>query len=154
MASRTDLESRQYDELWRRCMDAIGVRIRFKKGRFADFVKESNLGTLQMWNLSWSAGTPSGDFWLGLFYGPNAGKSGDSRMKIAAYDRLYERSRTLPDTPERAKLYQDMTRMLLVYAPWVFHVHHVSTHLTQPWVRGYKKHPFQQSNWRYLDLVK
>ena len=154
LASRTDLESRQYDELWRRSMDAVGLRIRFKKGRFADFIKESNAGTLQMWNLSWNAGTPAGDFWLGLFYGPNAGKSSDSRMRLEAYDRMYERSRTMPDSPERTRLYQEMTRLLLAYAPWVFHVHHLSTHLTQPWIKGYKKHPFQQANWRYLDIVR
>lgn len=154
LASRPDQESRQYDELWRRSMDAVGVRMRFKKGRFADFVKESNLGTLQMWNLSWSAGSPDADFWMGLFYGPNAGKSNDARMRIAAFDRMYERSRTLPDSPERTRLYQEMTRLLLVYAPWVFHVHHVSTHLVQPWVKGYKKHPFKGANWRYLDIAR
>ncbi len=154
LASRTDLESRQYDELWRRCMDAVGLRIRFKKGNFADFSRESNAGTLQMWNLSWIAGSPAGDFWMGLFYGPNAGKSNDSRMRLAAFDRLYEQSRTMPDSPARTRLYQEMTRLLLVYAPWVFHVHHASTHLTQPWVKGYKKHPFQQANWRYLDIVR
>jgi ABC-type transport system substrate-binding protein len=154
LASRPDQESRQYDELWRRSMDAVGLRIRFKKGRFADFVKESNAGTLQMWNLSWSAGAPDADFWMGLFYGPNVGKSNDSRMRLAAFDRMYERSRTLPDSPERTRLYQDMTRLLLVYAPWVFHVHHVSTHLVQPWVKGYKKHPFKGANWRYLDIAR
>jgi hypothetical protein len=47
-----------------------------------------------------------------------------------------------------------MTRLLLAYAPWIFHVHFVGTHLTHPWVRGYKKHPFEQANWRYLDIVK
>jgi ABC-type transport system substrate-binding protein len=154
LASRTDQEARQYDELWRRSMDAVGIRIRFKKGRFADFVKESNLGTLQMWNLSWSAGTPSGDFWMGLFYGPNSGKSNDARMRLAAYDAMYERARTMPDSPERTRLWQDMTRQLLAYAPWVFHAHVISNHLTQPWVKGYKKHPFQQANWRYLDIVR
>lgn len=154
LASRTDQESRQYDELWRRSMEAVGIRIRFKKGRFPDFVKESNLGTLQMWTLSWSAGTPSGDFWMGLFYGPNTGKSNDARMKLPAFDALYERSRVMPDSPERTRLYQEMTRLLLAYAPWVFHAHLVSTHLTQPWVKGYKKHPFQQANWRYLDIVR
>ena len=154
LASRPDQESRQYDELWRRSMEAVGLRIRFKKGRFADFVKESNLGTLQMWNLSWSAGAPDADFWMGLFYGPNAAKSNDSRMRLAAYDRMYERSRTMPDSPERTRLYQDMTRLLLVYAPWVFHVHHISTHLVHPWVKGYKKHPFKGANWRYLDIVR
>ena len=154
LATRTDLEARQYDELWRRSMDAVGIRIRFKKGRFADFVKESNLGTLQMWNLSWSAGSPSGDFWMGLFYGPNSAKSNDARMRLDAFDRLYERSRIMPDSPERTRLYQEMTRLLLVYAPWVFHVHFLSTHLTQPWVKGFKKHPFEQANWRYLDIVR
>ena len=154
MASRSDQESRQYDELWRRSMEAVGIRIRFRKGRFADFVKETNLGTLQMWTLSWSAGTPSGDFWMGLFYGPNSGKSNDARMRLPAFDALYERSRTMPDSPERTRLYQDMTRLLLAYAPWVFHAHLTSTHLTQPWVKGYKKHPFQQANWRYLDIVR
>jgi ABC-type transport system substrate-binding protein len=154
LASRPDQESRQYDELWRRCMEAVGVRIKFKKGRFADFIKESNAGTLQMWNLSWSAGSPEADFWMGLFYGPNAAKSNDSRMKLPAYDRLYERSRTLPDSPERARLYQEMNRLLLVYAPWVFHAHHINTHLIQPWVKGYKKHPFRSTNWRYLDIVR
>ena len=153
LASRPDQESRQYDELWRRCMEAVGLRIRFKKGRFADFVKESNAGTLQMWNLSWVAGSPDADFWMGLFYGPNSGKSNDSRMRLAAFDRLYERSRTMPDSPERTRLYQDMTKLLLVYAPWVFHVHHISTHLVHPWVKGYKKHPFRAVNWRYLDIV-
>jgi ABC-type transport system substrate-binding protein len=154
LASRTDQEARQYDELWRRCMDAIGLRIKFKKGRFADFIKESNAGTLQMWTLSWLAGSPDADFWLGLFYGPNAAKSNDSRMKIEAYDKLYERSRTMPDSPERTRLYQEMAKLLLVYAPWVFHVHHISTHLTQPWVKGYKKHPFRSANWRYLDIAR
>jgi ABC-type transport system substrate-binding protein len=153
LASRTDQESRQYDELWRRSMEAVGIRIRFRKGRFADFVKESNLGTLQMWSLSWSAGTPSGDFWMGLFYGPNSGKSNDARMKLAAFDAMYERSRVMPDSPERTRLYQDMTRLLLAYAPWVFHAHVISTHLAQPWVRGYKKHPFEQASWRYLDIA-
>ena len=154
MASRTDQESRQYDELWRRSMDAVGIRIRFKKGRFADFVKESNLGTLQMWNLSWSAGTPSGDFWMGLFYGPNSGKSNDARMRLPAFDAMYERSRAMPHSPGRTRLYQDMTRLLLAYAPWVFHAHVVSNHLAQPWVKGYKKHPFQHANWRYLDIER
>jgi ABC-type transport system substrate-binding protein len=154
LASRPDQESRQYDELWRRSMEAVGVRIRFKKGRFADFVKESNAGKLQMWNLSWSAGSPDADFWMGLFYGPNAAKSNDSRMRLEAFDRMYERSRTLPDSPERTRLYQEMTRLLLVYAPWVFHVHHISTHLVQPWVKGYKKHPFKGANWRYLDIAR
>ena len=35
----------------------------------------------------------------------------------------------MPDSPERSRLYQEMTKLILAYAPWVLHVHHQSTHL-------------------------
>jgi ABC-type transport system substrate-binding protein len=66
---------------------------------------------------------------------------------------MYERSRRLaPESAERARLYQDMTKLILAYAPWVLHVHHLNTHLVYPWVKGYKKHPFVNTQWRYLDI--
>jgi len=152
LASRPDLESRQYSELWKKCMDAIGVRITFKRAPWPDLLKESLAGKLQMWTLSWQASSPDGDFFMGLFYGPNSGKSNDAHFRFAEYDRLYQRSRVMPDSPERTRLYQEMTKLVLAYAPWVFHVHHLNTHLTYPWVKGYKKHPFVNTQWRYLDI--
>ena len=103
-------------------------------------------------SMSWSAASPDGDFFMGLFYGPNSGKSNDAHFRFAEYDRLYERARVMPDSPERTRLYQEMTKLILAYAPWVFHVHHLNTHLMYRWVRGYKKHPFVNTQWRYLDI--
>ena len=152
LGSRPDLESREYAELWKKCMDEIGVRITFKRAPWPDLLKESLAGKLQMWTLSWQSASPDGDFFMGLFYGPNSGKSNDSHFRFAEYDRLYEQSRVLPDSPERTRLYQEMTKLILAYAPWVFHVHHLNTHLMYRWVKGYKKHPFVNTQWRYLDL--
>ncbi len=154
LASRTDSESRTYDELWKRSMDEVGIRITFHKGRWPDLLKESLANKLQMWTLSWSAQIPDGDSFMGMFYGPNSGKSNDARMRIARYDRMYEASRVMPDSPERSRLYREMTKVILAYAPWVMHVHHQSTHLVQPWVKGYKKHPFFQAQWRWLDVER
>ena len=89
---------------------------------------------------------------MGLFYGPNTGKSNDSHFRMARYDRLYEQAREMPDSPERTRLYNEMTRLVLAYAPWVFHVNHISTHLLHPWVKNYAKHPFVNSQWCYLDI--
>ena len=152
LASRSDSETRTYDELWKRSMDEVGIRITFRKGRWPDLLKESLANKLQMWSLSWSAQFPDGDNFMGMFYGPNSGKSNDARFRLAGYDRLYEASRVMPDSPERSRLYQDMTKLILAYAPWVLHVHHQSTHLVSPWVKGYKKHPFVSTQWRYLDI--
>jgi ABC-type transport system substrate-binding protein len=153
LAGRPDQEARQYDELWRKCMDEVGIRVTFRKARWPDLLKESVAGKLQMWSLSWSAGSPDGDFFMSLFYGPNSFKNNDAHFRLAEYDRMYERSRTFPpDSPERLRLYQDMTKLILAYAPWVLHVHHLNTHLLNPWVKGYKKHPFVSTQWRYLDI--
>jgi len=153
LAGRPDQEARQYDELWQKCMEEVGIRMKFKKARWPDLLKESVAGKLQMWSLSWSAGSPDGDFFMSLFYGPNSYKNNDAHFRHAEYDRMYERSRTFPpDSPERLRLYQDMTKVILAYAPWVLQVHHLNTHLLNPWVRGYKKHPFVSTQWRYLDV--
>jgi ABC-type transport system substrate-binding protein len=152
LASRTDSEMRAYDELWRRSMDAVGIRIAFRKSRWSELLKASLANKLQMWSLSWSALIPDGDMFMQMFYGPNSWKSNDAHFRLPAYDALYETARTLPDSPERSRLYQDMTKLVLAYAPWMLHVHHRVTHLVNPWVKGYKKHPFVNSQWRYLDV--
>jgi len=58
----------------------------------------------------------------------------------------------MPDSPERTALYRRMVHILWVYNPW--RVNSVLTHhiLIQPWVIGYKKHPFGHAPWRYLDV--
>ena len=70
----------------------IGIRITFHKGRWPELLKESLASKLQMWSLSWSAQIPDGDTFMGMFYGPNSGKSNDARMRIAGYDRSTRRA--------------------------------------------------------------
>ena len=45
-----------------------------------------------------------------------------------------------------------MVRLLWVYNPW--RVNHLKqgTILIQPWVLGYKKHPFAHEPFKYLDV--
>jgi hypothetical protein len=45
----------QQDELWKRSMDDIGIRITFRKAKWPDLLKESDAGKLQFWQLG---GTP------------------------------------------------------------------------------------------------
>ena len=79
--------------------------------KWPDLLKESNAGKLQFWQLGGSASAPDADTWLQSLYGPNAGYKGNrARFRLAAYDRLYEQARMMPDSPERTKLYQEMAQ--------------------------------------------
>ncbi len=108
----------QYDELWKRSMDDIGIRFTVRKAKWPDLMKESLAGKLMMWQLGGSASAPDADTWLSSLYGPNSGYKGNqSNFKLAEYDRLYEKGRVMPDSPERTKVYQEMAKLVVTYAP-------------------------------------
>jgi len=151
-ASTTATRDRQFDELWKRCMDAIGIRMKFRKAKWPDLLKESKLGRLQMKGSAWSADYPDGDNFLQLLYGQNAGQANDARFKLPAFDRLYERAKRLPDSPERNGLYRDMARYVIAYAPWKLGVHRMTSTLVQPWIVGYRDHPILHAVWKFLDV--
>ena len=145
----------QSDELWKRSMDDIGIRISFRKAKWPDLLKESNLGKLQFWTLGGSAAAPDADTWLQTLYGPNAGEKGNrARFHNAEYDRLYEKARVLPDGPERTKLYQQMAKICVAYAPYKLNVHRILTDIWYPWVDGYRRLPIIANHfWKYLDIA-
>ncbi|MEO6025219.1 MAG: heme-binding protein, partial [Burkholderiales bacterium] len=75
-----------------------------------------------------------------------------ARFKLPAYDALYEKVKRMPDSPERTALYQDMAKLVLVYAPWKLGVHRIANAVAQPWVSPLKRHPIMHAPWKYLDI--
>ena len=144
-------DSRQFDELWKRNMDAVGIKMTFKKAKWPELVKASKLGKLQMWGAAWIADYPDGENYLQLLYGKNE-DANTARFKLPAYDKLYEQVKRMPDSPERTKLYQEMSKLVLVYAPWKLGVHRIANSVAQPWVSSLKRHPIMHAPWKYLDI--
>ena len=147
-------KDRTVDELWRRSMDGIGIRIEFRKAKWPDLLKESNAGKLMMWFLALSASSPDADTWLQSLYGPNCGFKGNRAcFQLKEYDALFEKAERMPDSPERTKLYQEMARLMVVYAPWKINMHRILTDMWYPYVIGFRRPLVQTENWwRYVDI--
>jgi oligopeptide transport system substrate-binding protein len=143
---------RQYNELWQRSLNGVGLRVEFINQKFADLIKAARLGQLQMWFLGNISTTPEGFGFLALLYGGHAGFSNLSRFKLAEFDRLYEQARAMPDDPERTKLMQRMSELVTIYAPWNLHAYRYENVLVQPWLVGYKYNAFDRHPWRYYDV--
>jgi ABC-type transport system substrate-binding protein len=145
---------KQFDELWKRSMDAIGIRIEVTKGKWPDFLKASDAGKLMMWQLGGSATSPTAETWLQSLYGPNSGFKGNrARFQLKEYDELFAKSELLPDSPERTKLYQEMARLVVAYAPWKINTHRILTDLYYPYLVGFRRPAVQsQSWWRFVDI--
>jgi ABC-type transport system substrate-binding protein len=145
---------KQLDEVWKRSLDEVGIKIEIRKAKWPDLLKESNAGKLMMWQLGGSATSPSADTWLQSLYGPNEGFKGNrARFKLKQYDELFEKSEMLPDSPERTKLYQEMARLMVAYAPWKINTHRILTDMWYPYVIGFRRPAVQsQSWWRFVDI--
>jgi ABC-type transport system substrate-binding protein len=152
MSSEATVGGRLRDELWRKCLNAIGLRVVFKSDKKPEIIKASRLGKVQMFESNWVADFPDGDNFYQLLYGPNAGRANYARFNLPAYNERYEKARVLQDGPERQKLYFEMNQLIHAYNPWVPLTHVLSADIRQPWLKNYKRHPVEFTQWRYLDL--
>ena len=133
-------------------MDAIGIRMEFQIAKFADHLKAAKACQLQMWGAAWIADYPDGDNFMQLLYGPNTGQSNNGCYESKAFDAFYEKSHALPDSPERNRLFLEMTRQMEVDGAWSLHISRERNQLIRPWVQGYKKHPILHADFMYLDI--
>jgi len=142
----------QFDELWKRSLDDIGIRMNVVKGKWPDILKAARMGKIQFWQLGGSASIPDADTWLASLYGPNP-DGNMARFRLPAYDRIYEKARSLQDSPERTKLYQELARLVIAYAPWKVNTNRIRTDMWYPQVKGYRRSPILTYNfWKYIDV--
>ena len=152
-ASRPDSLGRQLDELWKQAFDRISIRMEVQKDRFPELLKLERQCKLMMRTASWIADYPDADNFMQLLYGRNVGQNNNACATIPEYDKLYEQTTKMPDSPERDRLYHDMARIIEVYAPWRLDTATYRNMLVQPRVVGYKKHPILHAEWQYVDIV-
>ena len=141
---------KQFDELWKKDMDAIGIRFSARKAQWPELLKQSKAGQLMSWGLAWSVATPDAESFYEILYGPNGGQSNHSRFNLPEWNKLFEASKKLRDGPERDALYLRMNKLFLAYQPWKLGVHRIYTDLMQPWVYGYHRHPVMRAWWPYV----
>jgi ABC-type transport system substrate-binding protein len=152
MSSEATVSGRLRDEFWRKCLNAIGLRVVFKSDKKTEIIKASHLGKVQMFETNWVADFPDGENFYQLLYGPNAGRANYARFNLPAYNERYEQARLLSDGPAREKLYFEMNQLIHAYNPWVPLTQVLSADIRQPWLKNYKRHPVELTQWRYLDV--
>ena len=143
---------RELNQIWKKNMDAMGIRIEFKTGKWPEHLKAARAGKLMMWGLGYAASSPDGAGAVGLAYGPGKGEGNLARFENAEFDRLYEKQQLMADGPERLAIMQQLVKIMVAYMPYKFSTHRIRTDLMQPWLIGYRRHPTSRGFWRYVDI--
>lgn len=153
LTSEPQQKSREFDELWKKSLEKIGIRLAVQKSTFGENIKAAKECRLQMWGAAWAADFPDGENFLQLLYGPNIGQANNGCYDSPVFNKLYERSLQYADSPERNKLYELMSRQMEYDGAWRIGVSRIRTALIHPHVLGYKKHPVLHAEWKYMDLA-
>jgi ABC-type transport system substrate-binding protein len=143
---------RELDELWQKSLERIGIRLQIDKNRFPEELKQERACQLLSRTASWIADYPDGDDFMQLFYGPNSGENNNACFRLAEWDRIYLKTKTMPDSSERSRLYRQLWRMVEVNGVMKMHDTRYRNMLLQPQVVGYKKHPILLAEFMYFDI--
>ena len=143
---------RELDEVMKKNLDAVGVKLVLRIGQWPEQLKASRAGKLQMWGFGVSGSSPNSGGLLEYMNSKSIGQQNHSRFKNARFDELYQKQMVMADGPERDAVIKEANRILAVYMPYKPRVHRIGTDLWQPWTSGYMRHPFSREFWQYIDV--
>jgi ABC-type transport system substrate-binding protein len=145
-------QDRELSEVWKKSMNAVGIKIVFKMGKWPEHLKAARAGKLMMWALGGTAASPDGGSFLDFGYGPQKFEGNLAGFQNDEYDKLYRQQVVLPDGPERLAIMKQLVKILVAYMPYKFSAHRIRTDVMQPWLVGYRRHPTSRAFWRYVDI--
>lgn len=143
---------RDADELWKKALDSIGIRVTFNTQKWPDLLKQARAGQIQFWNLGWNSSGTDGNSFVQLLYSKSIGQSNMARFNLKQYDELYEKAQTLPLGPQRWALYRAMNELATVYSVWHPGIFRYQNVVMQPWLLNYKRIPYRQHFWHLMDI--
>ncbi len=142
--------SREMQTLWKRDMDAIGIRIDFHLTPFQDFVREIVGGKFQLAAAGFG-GIPTGDGVLELLDSRQPPFANQSRFKLAEYDQWVDRFLRSPTTPEQIAAAGRATELALAYMPLLPTIFRRENDFVQPWLQGFRPQVFS-TYWQFMDI--
>jgi ABC-type transport system substrate-binding protein len=152
MATQSAQENRRYDELMKRDMTAIGLRVAFQTAQWPENYKAARAGKLMLWSVSGRASAPDGLHGLLRYDGAASGGINLARFRLPAMDEAIARLLALPDGPERDAVFDEAKRLTVAWMPYKLRTHLAFTALSQPWLLGFRRPLFSFSWFDQVDI--
>ena len=152
VATQSQQRDRKIAEVLTKNMKALGIRVESKIAQWPENLKAARAGKLQMWSLGLSAAAPDAGGSFARFDSRQIGGQNMARVRLPAFDALYDQLEKLPDGPERLEALHAAERLAVAYMPYKFTLNRVSLDMTQPQLLGYRRPVFWQDWWQYVDI--
>ena len=150
LSLRTGGVMRETQTLWKKNMEAIGLRTEFNVAPFQDIIKDLEKGKFQMYQGGFG-GSPSGYNVHAQLHGRQPQRVNTTQFKNADYDRAAEQFLRSPSDEEQIAAARTMTDIARQYMPLMPVYFRLESNYVQPWLKGFSPGVFS-SYWKYLDV--
>ncbi|RLA64015.1 MAG: hypothetical protein DRQ88_01185 [Epsilonproteobacteria bacterium] len=145
--------NRQMGEFFKKQMAKIGIKIKVVTNPWPQLQEKITKRKVQVFGIAWGADYPDAENFLQLLYGPNrAPGANGSGYDNPEFNRLFEVSSLMQDSPERTALYEKMYRIAAEQVPWIFGVHRQNFILRHGFLKNYVASDFDQGSAQYLNI--
>lgn len=141
---------------WRRKQFAkLGIQLVIRASDYNRFQDKVRRGKAQIFSWGWNADYPDPENFLFLLYGGNASVKtngagiNSSNYQNPKFDRLFEKMKTMENTPERLEIIRQMLKILQEDAPWVWGIHPKSLGLYHAWYHNVYPHAMAMNTLKY-----
>jgi len=145
---------------WRRQFAKLSIQLEVRDTDWNRFQEKVRKGSQQLFILGWNADYPDPENFLFLLHGAQsrAKYQGENTSNYvdAEFDALFERMKSMPNSPERQRIIDRMVEVVRRDAPWLGGFHPVSYGLTHSWMVNGKPNNMARNNLKYLrvDVVR
>ncbi|MDD2710135.1 MAG: ABC transporter substrate-binding protein [Verrucomicrobiae bacterium] len=147
-------ESRQLTEFQKNQFEQLGLRIKLEENLWSRQQDKMDSGHFQIIAYGWRADYPDPENFFFLFYSPNRPPQGNNHSRYASpeFDRLFEKMRTMENSPERLKIIHQLNALLVEDCPCVLLSHPVYFSLNQPWCPRVSSNPLLSGGLKYAEI--
>ena len=147
---RSGALSREIQTLWKKNMDAIGLRMDFHVTPFQDAIKEMQQGKFQIIFRGFG-GSPSGYAELLQIYSKQPRRVNASQFNLPEYDRAAEQFMRSGTAAGQIAAARKMSELARTYTPLLPVIFRLENDFVQPWLHGFSS-PVFSTYWKYLDI--
>jgi len=152
-AAGTDITTRQRADLFVDDMKRLGIEVDVVYNTWPAFLGKIRKRQAQIFGLAWVADYPDAENFLQLFYGPNSSPGpNNSNYNNPEFNRLYDKIKTMPDSPERTKIYEKMAHIVMEECPWIFATYPLSYTLQYDWLKNFKPNDVAYNIYKYYKI--
>lgn len=148
-----DSDARLFGEWLTAQLSKINIPIEFQLNTFPQYLEKRSQGRMAFFYSGWYADYPDAENVLQLFYSKNFPPAVNSaRFRNTKIDQIYEKIRSMEESPEREKLIAKAEVIIDEEAPWVFGYEKIEVRAYQPWVTGYRPNPYLKEGYKYYGI--